>query len=124
MAKDLSSVYTRLRDLMAHAAEGLEVTSDGDGSFGVDTGRRRADGYAYQFGSVRTGTRYVSYHLLPVYYWPDLLDDVDPLLRKRMQGKSCFNFTAVDEDLLAQLVTLTRRGVERLRTRGDDLPGQ
>jgi hypothetical protein len=28
-------------------------------------------------------------------------------LRRRMQGKSCFNFTAVDETLLAELAELT-----------------
>ena len=34
-----------------------------------------------------------------------------------MQGKSCFNFTRVDEDLLAELTSLTARGYER--TAGD-----
>lgn len=124
MAKDLTPVYARLRDLMAAAADGLPVTADGDTGYSVDTGRHRADGYAYQFGGVRTGARAVSYHLLPVYYWPDLLDDVSPALRKRMQGKSCFNFTTLDETLLGELDALTRRGAERLRTSGDDLPGQ
>jgi hypothetical protein len=27
---------------------------------------------------------------MPVYAWPDLLEDASPELRKRMQGKSCF----------------------------------
>jgi hypothetical protein len=37
-----------------------------------------------------------------------LLADLSPGgLRKRMQGKSCFNFTAVDEPLLAELAELT-----------------
>ena len=30
-----------------------------------------------------------------------------PELRRRMQGKACFNFTRVDEALFAELATLT-----------------
>jgi hypothetical protein len=32
-----------------------------------------------------------------------------------MQGKSCFNFTAIEEDLLAELAQLTQQGAERFR---------
>ena len=55
---------------------------------------------------------------MPVYAWPDLLDGAPPELRRRMQGKSCFNFTGVDESLLAELRTLTERGFERYRAAG------
>ena len=54
---------------------------------------------------------------MPVYGDPRLLADLSPELRKRMQGKSCFNFTRVDEGLLTELTDLTRRGYER--TAGD-----
>ena len=46
-----------------------------------------------------------------------MLDDVSLELKQRMQGKSCFNFARVDEDLLAELTSLTARGYER--TGGD-----
>ena len=36
-----------------------------------------------------------------------------PGLMKRMQGKSCFNFTSVDEAAFAELAQLTRRGFDR-----------
>jgi hypothetical protein len=32
-----------------------------------------------------------------------------------MQGKSCFNFTKVDEGLVEELAELTRAGIERFR---------
>jgi hypothetical protein len=54
---------------------------------------------------------------MPIYVQPSLLDEVSPALRKRMQGKSCFNFAKVDEPLLAELEALTRRGYEA--TAGD-----
>ncbi len=53
------------------------------------------------------------YYLMPVYVEPSLLDSVSPELKRRMQGKSCFNFTTVDEGLFAELEALTRTGHER-----------
>jgi hypothetical protein len=46
---------------------------------------------------------------------PDLLKNISPELRRRMQGKSCFNFTRVDEPLLRELADLTDRGIIRYR---------
>ena len=65
------------------------------------------------FAGVRLGRRYVSYYLMPVYTHPELLGNLSPELRRRMQGKSCFNFTRVDEPLLAELEQLTARGWAR-----------
>jgi hypothetical protein len=50
---------------------------------------------------------------MPVYVCPDLLDGMSDGLKKRMQGKSCFNFTAPDAALFDELAQLTRAGFER-----------
>jgi len=55
---------------------------------------------------------------MPVYIFPDLLKNISPALKKRMQGKSCFNFTKIDEALIAELDDLTKRGIERSRAEG------
>ena len=60
--------------------------------------------------AVQTKKTYVTYHLIPVYAVPALLKDVSPALKKRMQGKSCFNFTEVDKALLKELDALTKAG--------------
>ena len=70
------------------------------------------------FGAVRMGKSYVSYHLMPVYVFPDLLDDLSPGLKKRMQGKSCFNFTHTDEMLFQELERLTNRSHTRYQEEG------
>ena len=62
------------------------------------------------FAGVKRQKRYVSYYLMPVYTEPTLAAAVSPELRKRMQGKSCFNFTRVDDALLDELADLTERG--------------
>src|SRR5213592_567249 len=46
--------------------------------------------------AVQIKKSYVSFHLIPVYACPRLVDELSPMLRKRMQGKSCFNFTTID----------------------------
>jgi hypothetical protein len=62
------------------------------------------------FGAVRTGKAYVSFHLMPVYASSDLSKSISPELKKRMQGKSCFNFKTVDEKLFKELAKLTKAG--------------
>jgi hypothetical protein len=64
------------------------------------------------FGAVQTNKSYVSYHLMPVYVNADLLDGISGSLQKRMQGKSCFNFKAIDADLFSELAALTRSGYD------------
>jgi hypothetical protein len=56
---------------------------------------------------VRQGKNYVSFHLMGLYTFPEMLKSVSPALRRRMQGKSCFNFTHIDEELFAELERLT-----------------
>jgi hypothetical protein len=64
---------------------------------------------------VQLKKNYVSYHLMSVYVFPDLLENISDRLKKRMQGKSCFNFTTVDESLFAELAQLTAAGFARFR---------
>jgi len=70
------------------------------------------------FGAVNLGKRYVSYHLMCVYLAPDLLGALSPELRRRMQGKSCFNFTKVDEKLFDELSAITASGRDLYAARG------
>ena len=65
------------------------------------------------FAAVRTGMAYVSFHLMPVYACPDMLENSSPELTKRMQGKSCFNFKTADEKLFKELSKLTKDGFKR-----------
>ena len=84
--KDFGPLFARLRELMAPVGEQLVVVRDQPDDYYVETRWVRDDGYHGFFGAVQTRKRYVSYHLMPVYAWPDLLADVSPELRKRMQG--------------------------------------
>ena len=61
----------------------------------------------------RVGKSYVSLYLMPVYADPALLDGASPALLRRKQGKSCFNFTSVDEALMTELEAITAAGMPR-----------
>ncbi len=50
---------------------------------------------------------------MPVYMFPDLLQGISARLKKRMQGKSCFNFAAIDQELFNELARLTQKGFDR-----------
>lgn len=45
--------------------------------------------------------------------YPELLNGISPELKKRMQGKSCFNFKKVEPELFKELAELTKKGAER-----------
>ncbi len=49
---------------------------------------------------------------MPVYGCPELLNGLSADLKKRMQGKACFNFTAIDEQLLSELSKLVDPGFQ------------
>jgi hypothetical protein len=66
---------------------------------------------------LRTGKNYVSFHLLSVYYNPDLAKSMSPALKKRKQGKACFNFTQIDPDCFAELKRLTAAGLKKFNSR-------
>ena len=113
MPADLEPVYRRLKSILEPYGQRMHVTDERPMSYGIDTAPDDERNPTTWFGGVRLGKRYVSYYLMPVYVEPTLLVSVSPELRRRMQGKSCFNFTAVDERLFTELEGLTRTGYEQ-----------
>jgi hypothetical protein len=69
----------------------------------------------------RLGRRYVSFYLMPVYSSTGLASRISPELKKRMQGKSCFNFTTVDERLFAELSDLAAQGIPGFRATAEQI---
>ena len=119
MSGDFEPLFERIRALFKpHEAKCVKLC-DEPGRYYLGTHEVRAkDGYRTAFGGVETKKNYVSAHLMPVYAHPDLLDQASPALRKRMQGKSCFNFKTRDEQLLAELGDLIDRGADRFEADG------
>ena len=110
-------VSERLREILTPYQGRLAVLFDGPTSY--ELGAPTLHGKPGRFlVAVRDGNAYARFHLMTVNAYPDLLIGMSLRLRKRMQGKSCFNFTRVDEALFAELEDLTARGIERFREVG------
>ena len=114
MPADLEPVFHRLKSILEPYGERLSVTDERPMSFGVDAAPDGDRNPTTWFAGVRLGKRYVSYYLMPVYVDPSLADTISPGLKRHMQGKSCFNFTTIDEGLFAEVESLTMAGYERV----------
>ena len=80
--------------------------------YGVQTLKRPGAGAHGFFAGVRVAANHVSFHLMPIYADPGLLDGISPALRRHLNGRTTFTFTAIDEGVLAELATLTARCFE------------
>jgi hypothetical protein len=103
-------VYAELHAMMKSFAHDLVVKADSEDGLMVVGPKPDMKGRELWFGGFQIKKNYVSYHLMPVYMNPGLLEGLSPELRKRMQGKSCFNFKKVDEKLFSDLRDLTQKG--------------
>ena len=112
----LDDTFAALREVLAAHSKRLIVIVDkpGDYQVGSPTMKDRVGRPLYVAG-VRTGKNYVSFHLMPVYAVPKIAQMLSPALKKRMQGKSCFNFTTVDADEAKELSAVTRAGIAAFR---------
>jgi hypothetical protein len=120
MAKEkvFPAVYDELKVLLTPYAGQMVVTEDQPGGYSLNTKQWVKPNQPVFFASIKVQKRYVSFYLMPVYAHPELLEDISDDLRRRMQGKSCFNFTQVDPELFAELRELTARGYAAYRHRG------
>lgn len=120
MAKevDFQALFARLKAILKPYEDQLVLKADQPGNYYLDTHHTRKDGYQVFFGAVQIKKNYVSYHLMPLYGHPGLLEDISPELKKRMQGKSCFNFKRLEPELLEELARLTHRGFQKFKAEG------
>lgn len=115
---DLTAVYAELRKLMAPHVPKLDVKQDTDTDLYLDTHHLQKNKRPLFFGAVQVKKSFVSFHLMPVYVKPELLDGISPELKARMQGKSCFNFTTVDAALFKELGKLTKASYASYKAQG------
>ena len=115
---DLPRVFEQLKSILKPYASSLTLKTDTPDTYYLDGPYSERWKKELFFGSAQIKKNYVSAHVMPVYAHPELLDGISPELRKRMQGKSCFNFKKVDEPLLAELGDLIDRGTARFEADG------
>jgi hypothetical protein len=101
--------------------KGMHAKDDGAGNYQLIGPYSEKLKKELWFGAVQIKKNYVSYHLMPVYMFPDLVKEIPPSLKKRMQGKSCFNFKEVNKELFDQLKDLTEKSYNLFNERFDKI---
>jgi hypothetical protein len=114
---DFAAAFEGLKRVMGAFEPKLQATADEPRKYYLVTKSNSWKGGPMFFGAVVMFKGYVSYHLMPLYACPELAKMVSSDLKKRMQGKSCFNFRAPDEALFAELGELTKAGLEKYRAK-------
>ena len=120
------AVADRYGKLLKPYAKGkLKLNHDQDGSWTLETkaasfevsagGKWQTRRKPFMVAAVRAGKAYVSFHFMAVYMHPELVRKYAPDLKKRMQGKACFNFQTYDAGAAAGLKALLKAGIEGMR---------
>jgi|SRR6516165_2948766 hypothetical protein len=114
---EFTEVFAALKAILKKHARNCVVQTDEPDHYYLNT-TKECRKRPMMFAAVKIGKQYVSYHLMPVYCCADLLGTMSPQLKKRMQGKACFNFREVDGALFQELDELTTEGYERFKRGG------
>ncbi len=108
-------VFEQLRNILKPYVKSLTVKADTPDTYYLDGPYSEKWKKDLFFGSAQIKKNYVSFYLMPIYMYPELLKDISPELKRHMQGKSCFNFKKVEPDLFQELEDLTRISVEKFK---------
>lgn len=64
------------------------------------------------FGSVILKPKYTGFYFMPIYIFPELLNDIPEELKKLQTGKSCFHIKKYDQDVMKAVDKLIKAGFE------------
>jgi hypothetical protein len=117
---DFRVVFEKLKSVLKPYEKDLTVKADSKDTYYLDGPYSEKWKKELFFGSAQIKKNYVSFYLMPVYMYPDLLKGISPELEKHRQGKSCFNFKKVEPELLQELAALTEKGYARFQQ--EELP--
>lgn len=110
---NFDKVFARLKAIFQPYVKKMDVAHDSQTYYLLNTRHIMKNKQPLCFGGVRQCKGYVSVYLMSVYACPDLVQSRSPELKRRMQGKSCFNFKEVNDKLFKELAQLTKAGAAR-----------
>ncbi|MDD2987306.1 hypothetical protein [Flavobacterium sp.] len=113
---DNSKTFEKLKSILSHYELQLSILHDKADNYYLNTPTTENNKKSEFFGAVQIKKSYVAFHLMPIYYYPELLDSLSQELKNRMQGKSCFNFKEIDDKLFEELTELTKSAFEKYKT--------
>jgi hypothetical protein len=112
---DSNKVFTQLKSILEQYEPSLTVLHNKSDNYYLNTPPTETNKKPEFFDAVQIKKFYVAVHLMPIYYYPALLDRVSEELKNKMQGKSCFNFKDIDNDIFEELKSLAERCFEKYK---------
>ena len=116
--QEFDLAFQGLRKILRPYDKKLRVTKDGPAGYMSESRSIQYRGKPLMFASIMSKS-YVSLHLFPVYMFPDLLNGMSLELKKRMQGKTCWNFKKAEDLLFAELARLIEASFQRFAKLGE-----
>ena len=118
LTNEFENIFKELHAILKKHEKKLLVATDKSGNYYLNTSHIMPNKKPMFFGAAVINKNSVSFHLMPVYVNPELLETITPELKKCMQGKSCFNFKKTDKKLFKELARLTRAGMLDYKKQG------
>lgn len=115
MNEQFAEIFQQLKKILMNYEPQLSISVSDEMNYSLDAGYSAKYKRNIFFGAVNIKKNYVSFHLMPVYVFPELLINISPGLKKRMQGKSCFNFKKIETSELKELEILTSQGFKAFK---------
>jgi hypothetical protein len=112
---EFGAVFAALKPIFLRYKGKLTPYADQPGKYYVVSKSQMYRGKPFWVGGVEIRKNHVSFYLMSVYCFPELLNSISPGLKKRMQGKACFNFTSVDRKFFGELRRLVAAGFDRAK---------
>lgn len=112
---ETNQIFQKLKSILKNYEPSLTIVQNKDDNYYLNTPISAKNKKGEIFGAVQIKKSYVAFHLMPIYYFPELLDSISDELKKHMQGKSCFNFKTIDIELFNEIKILTKSSFEKHR---------
>lgn len=113
---DRLQIFNKLKSILSKYSPPLTATSNFEGRYELVSkkliefmGRKKTETY---FGAAIIQGNYVGLYLMHVYVSAEYLKKIAPELGKTLKGKSCFHIKKLDENLIKQIETAVKDGIE------------
>jgi len=106
-------IFIQLKSILTAYESRLALVHNKPDNYYLNTQSTEKNKKPEFFAAVQIKKSYVAFHLMPIYSFPELLNNVSEALKSKMQGKSCFNFKEENLALFEELNALVKTSFEK-----------
>lgn len=111
---DQQEIFDRLRNMFQQFVPPLAVMMETSDRYDLYSAKEvEIKNRSYKeiyFGSVILKPKYTGFYFMPIYLFPEMLNDIPEVLKKLQTGKSCFHIKKFDEEIFYAIENLMKAG--------------